>query len=110
MHSLFTPVDTLDTTTYLYSANHSNGSFDLEWLMPVTGLSDNGHSVTPPGFDSSYGPLVPEQIFGPMGISMINVQHAVPVKDHRRPAKIADHLLSGPEIIIRRSDVDEKTV
>jgi hypothetical protein len=55
MHSLFTPVDTLDTTTYLYSANHSNGSFDLEWLMPVTGLSDNGHSVTPPGFDSSYG-------------------------------------------------------
>jgi hypothetical protein len=55
MHSLFTPVDTLDTTTYLYSANHSNGSFDLKWLMPVTGLSDNGKSVMPQGFDSNYG-------------------------------------------------------
>ena len=55
MHSLFTPVDTLDATTYLHSVNHPNSSFDLQWLMPVTGLADNGKSVEPPGFDQSYG-------------------------------------------------------
>jgi hypothetical protein len=55
MHSLFTTVDALDTTTYLHSVNQSNGSFDLQWLMPVTGLTDNGQPVEPPGFDQSYG-------------------------------------------------------
>jgi hypothetical protein len=55
MHSLFTPVDTLDATTYLHSVNHPNSSFDLQWLMPVTGLTDNGKSAEPPGFDQSYG-------------------------------------------------------
>ena len=55
MHSLFTTVDALDTTTYLHSVNQSNGSFDLQWLMPVTGLADNGQPVEPPGFDQSYG-------------------------------------------------------
>ncbi len=55
MHSLFTTADTLDTTTYLHAVNHPNGSFDLQWLMPVTGLTDNGHPVEPPGFDQSYG-------------------------------------------------------
>jgi hypothetical protein len=55
MHSLFTPVDTLDATTYLHSSNHTNGSFDLEWLMPVTSLTENGQPVMPPGFDQNYG-------------------------------------------------------
>jgi hypothetical protein len=55
MHSLFTPVDTLDTTTYLHSVVQPNNSFALQWLMPVTGFENNGHSVTPPGFDSKYG-------------------------------------------------------
>jgi hypothetical protein len=55
MHSLFTPVDTLETTTYLHSVVQSNNSFALQWLMPVTGFEDNGNSVTPPGFDSKYG-------------------------------------------------------
>ena len=55
MHSLFTPVDTLDTSTYLHSVVQPNNSFALEWLMPVTGLQDNGQPVTPPGFDNNYG-------------------------------------------------------
>jgi hypothetical protein len=55
MHSLFTPVDTLNTSTYLHSVVYPNNSFALEWLMPVTGLQDNGQPITPPGFDNSYG-------------------------------------------------------
>jgi hypothetical protein len=55
MQSLFAPVDTLDTSTYLHSAVYSNNSFALEWLMPVTGLQNNGQPVTPPGFDKDYG-------------------------------------------------------
>jgi hypothetical protein len=55
MHSSFTPVDTLDTSTYLHSVVYPNNSFALEWLMPVTGLQDNGQPVTPPGFDNDYG-------------------------------------------------------
>ena len=54
MHSLFTPVDTLDTSAYLHSVVYPNNSFALQWLMPVTGLQDNGQPVTP-GFDKSYG-------------------------------------------------------
>jgi hypothetical protein len=55
MHSPFTPVDTLETSTYLHSVVQPNNSFDLQWVMPVTGLSDNGQPVEPPGFDKSYG-------------------------------------------------------
>jgi hypothetical protein len=55
MHSLFTPVDTLDTSTFLHSVIQPNNQFDLEWLMPVTGFENNGQSVTPPGFDKEYG-------------------------------------------------------
>ena len=55
MHSLFTPVDTLDTSSYLHSVVYQNNSFALEWLMPVTGLQDNGQPVTPPGFENDYG-------------------------------------------------------
>jgi hypothetical protein len=53
MHSLFMPVATLDTTTYLHAVT-PEGSFDLEWLMPV-GLTDTGQPVEPPGFDQNYG-------------------------------------------------------
>ena len=55
MHSLFAPVDTLDTSTYLHSVVYPNNSFALEWLMPVTGLESNGQAITPPGFDNNYG-------------------------------------------------------
>jgi hypothetical protein len=55
MHSLFAPVDTLDTSTYLHSVVYPNNSFALQWLMPVTGLQDNGQPITPPGFDNDYG-------------------------------------------------------
>jgi hypothetical protein len=37
MHSSFTSVDTLDTSTYLRSVVYPNNSFALQWLMPVTG-------------------------------------------------------------------------
>jgi hypothetical protein len=52
MHSLFTPVDTLDATTFLHSVVQSNSSFDLQWLMPVTGLANGG---TPGELPSNYG-------------------------------------------------------
>lgn len=55
MHSLFTPVDTFDTSTYLHSVVYPNNSFALQWLMPVTGLQDSGQPITPPGFDQNYG-------------------------------------------------------
>src|ERR1700733_3890363 len=55
MHSLFAPVDTFDTSTYLHSVVYPNNSFALEWLMPVTGLESNGQAITPPGFDNNYG-------------------------------------------------------
>ena len=55
MHSLFTPVDPLDTSTYLHSVVYPNNSFALQWLMPVTGLQDNGQPVMPPGFEKNYG-------------------------------------------------------
>jgi hypothetical protein len=55
MNSLFAPVDTLDTSTYLHSVVYPNNSFALEWLMPVTGVQGNGQPITPPGFDNDYG-------------------------------------------------------
>ena len=52
MHSLFTPADTLDGASFLHSVVQTNNSFDLQWLVPVTGLENNGQPVTPPsGFD-----------------------------------------------------------
>ena len=51
MYELFTPVDTLDTTTFLHSVIQPNNSFDLQWLMPVTGLGNNGTPVElPPNY------------------------------------------------------------
>ena len=53
MHSLFTPADTLDGASFLHSVVQTNNSFDLQWLVPVTGLENNGQPVTPPsGFRS----------------------------------------------------------
>jgi hypothetical protein len=50
MHSLFTSVDTLDTTTYLHSVLQPNDTFDLQWLMPVTGVENNGQPVELPSY------------------------------------------------------------
>ena len=33
MHSLFTPADTMDTTTFLHSVVQPDKSFALEWAM-----------------------------------------------------------------------------
>ena len=49
MHSLFTPADTLDGASFLHSVVQTNNSFDLQWLVPVTGLENNGQPVMPPG-------------------------------------------------------------
>ena len=54
MHSLFSPVDTLDTSTFLRSVVQTNNQFDLEWLMPVTGFENNGQGVMPQGFGQTY--------------------------------------------------------
>jgi hypothetical protein len=55
MHSLFTLTDTLDATTYLHSVVQPNNSFALQWVMPVTGLTENGQAAEPAGFGKSYG-------------------------------------------------------
>jgi hypothetical protein len=55
MYSLFTPVDTLDASTYLHSVVQSNNAFDLQWKLPVTGFENDGQPVTPPGFAKEYG-------------------------------------------------------
>ena len=57
MHSLFTPVDTLDTSSYLHSVVYPNNSFALQWLMPVTGLQDNDQ----PAADLSEAPVGPQK-------------------------------------------------
>jgi hypothetical protein len=51
----FTPVDMLDTSTFLHSVIQPNNQFDLQWVMPVTGFENNGQSMAPPGFDKEYG-------------------------------------------------------
>jgi hypothetical protein len=53
--NLFTPVDTIDTSTFLRSAVQANSSFVEHFLMPVTGFANNGQPVIPKGFDSAYG-------------------------------------------------------
>jgi hypothetical protein len=54
--SLFAPVDTLDTSTFLRAVVQPGGAETLEHiLLPVTGLENNGQPVTPKGFGSLYG-------------------------------------------------------
>jgi hypothetical protein len=54
--SLFAPVDTLDTSTFLRGVVQPGGAETVERiLLPVTGLENNGQPVTPKGFGSLYG-------------------------------------------------------
>jgi hypothetical protein len=54
--SLFAPVDTFDTSTFLRGVVQPGGAETLEHiLLPVTGLEHNGQPVTPKGFGSLYG-------------------------------------------------------
>jgi hypothetical protein len=54
--SLFAPVDTLDTSTFLRAVVQPGGSSTVERiLLPVTGLENNGQPVAPKGFGSLYG-------------------------------------------------------
>jgi hypothetical protein len=54
--SLFAPVDTLDTSTFLRGVVQPGGAETGEHiLLPVTGLENNGQPVTPKGFGSLYG-------------------------------------------------------
>jgi hypothetical protein len=54
--SLFAPVDTFDTSTFLRAVVQPGGSSTVErFLLPVTGLENNGQPVTPKGFGSLYG-------------------------------------------------------
>ena len=39
MHSLFTPVEALDGSTFLRSVHHADGSISENFIMPVTGFS-----------------------------------------------------------------------
>ena len=64
MHLLFTPVDTLETTTFLHSAVQPNNSFDLQWLMPVTGLANNGLPVELPSKCGLYLTIAASGVLG----------------------------------------------
>jgi hypothetical protein len=51
----FTPVDTLNASSFLREVAQSDGSSVLNFLMPVTGFENNGQPVSPSGFDKEYG-------------------------------------------------------
>jgi hypothetical protein len=55
----FTPVDTITTSNFLREVIQSDGSAVLHFLMPVTGLEENGQPVTPPGSTRNMGSMSP---------------------------------------------------
>jgi hypothetical protein len=63
----FTPVDTLDASSYFRSVIQPDNSFALHWVMPVTGFENNGQPVTPPGFDKEYGLYLTVDASGNLG-------------------------------------------
>jgi hypothetical protein len=63
----FTPVDTLDVSTYFRSVIQPSNSFALHWVMPVTGFENNGQLVTPPGFDKEFGLYLTVDASGAIG-------------------------------------------
>jgi hypothetical protein len=54
MHA-FTPVDTIDASSYLRAVGQDDGSVIEHFVMPVTGFEYQGQPVTPKGFDSPHG-------------------------------------------------------
>jgi hypothetical protein len=53
--SLFTHVDAIDASNYLQAVAQPNGATVENFIMKVTGFSDNGAAVMPKGFDTDYG-------------------------------------------------------
>lgn len=55
MHSLFTPVDTLDGTNFLRAVHSADGSLTVEkFLMPVNSFEQNGQPATVNGYGTAY--------------------------------------------------------
>src|SRR5690349_21716765 len=55
MQSLFTPVETLDGSTFLRSVHHADGTISENFIMPINGFSDsNGDPVTIQGYGKAY--------------------------------------------------------
>jgi hypothetical protein len=84
MHSMFTPVDTFDASTYAYAVYYLSNNptspqlapnteaFREQMVLPITGLEFNGKPVTSPGFGSNYGLFLTIDdtgITGPTGIN-----------------------------------------
>ena len=56
MHSLFTPVDTLDGSNFLRAVHSADGTLTVEnFLMPVTGFQNHGQPATVDGYGKTYG-------------------------------------------------------
>lgn len=53
--SMFTHVDAIDASNYLQAVAQPNGVTVENFIMKVTGFSDNGAVVMPKGFDTDYG-------------------------------------------------------
>jgi len=49
-----TPIDTANASTFLRSVNQADGMFSEHFLMPITGVENNGKSVMPKGFLDDY--------------------------------------------------------
>ncbi len=56
MHSLFTPVDTLDGSNLLRAVHSADGTLTVEnFLMPVTSFQNNGQPASVEGCGKTYG-------------------------------------------------------
>ncbi len=51
----FTPVDTINASSWLRAVGLADGSVIEHFIMPVTGFENHGQPVTPKGFDSPHG-------------------------------------------------------
>ena len=91
--SLFAPVDTFDTSTFLRAVVQPGGSSTVEhFLLPVTGLENNGQPVTPKGFGSLYGLfLTIDATLAANSFTSLNVTlWADPKNDARQPGRQRD--------------------
>ena len=74
----FTPVDTLNASSFLREVAQSDGSSVLNFLMPVTGFENNGQPVSPSGFDKEYGLYLTIDATHPAGSTAGCVQQPEP--------------------------------
>jgi hypothetical protein len=64
----FTTADTIDTSVFLRAVNQPDSSTVENFLLPVTGFQENGQSVMPKGFGSSYDLYLTIQATGDAGV------------------------------------------